>query len=164
MTKLGIMDFAQIWCVDFEFCAPDGERPSPICLVAHEVLTGQTIRTWDNEMRTALEPPYSAAKDSLFVAYYASAELWCHLALDWLMPANVLDLFVEFRVLTNGLPLPCGNGLLGALAYFGMDGIDVVEKAEMRNLAMRGGPWSKEERQALLDYCESDVREGASLG
>ena len=38
---------------------------------------------------------------------------------------NVLDLFVEFRNLTNGLEKPCGNSLLGALAWFGLDGIDV---------------------------------------
>jgi hypothetical protein len=28
----------------------------------------------------------------------------------------------------------------------------------MRDLAIRGGPWTGEEREALLDYCESDVR------
>ena len=27
----------------------------------------------------------------------------------------------------------------------------------MRELALRGGPWSAEERAALLDYCQSDV-------
>ena len=35
--------------------------------------------------------------------------------------------------------------------------IGVVEKDEMRNLVMRGGPWSDEEQAAILDYCESDV-------
>ncbi len=47
MTKSGLMEFEQIWCVDFEFCAPDGERPIPICIVAHEVRRGETIRLWD---------------------------------------------------------------------------------------------------------------------
>lgn len=27
----------------------------------------------------------------------------------------------------------------------------------MRALVMHGGPWSAEERKAILDYCESDV-------
>jgi hypothetical protein len=31
------------------------------------------------------------------------------------------------------------------------------EKQEMRELAMRGGPYSAEERIALLDYCQTDV-------
>ena len=154
---MGILDFEQIWCVDFEFCAPDGERPLPICLVAHEVRSGQTVRLWDQEMRDSQQPPYSIDRKSLFVAYYASAELGCHLALNWPMPAYVLDLFVEFRASTNGLPKPCGNSLLGALTYFGIDAIEVSEKKEMRELALRGGPWTPEERHALLNYCESDV-------
>jgi hypothetical protein len=73
------------------------------------------------------------------------------------MPGRVLDLFVEFRNLTSGLPVPAGNSLLGALAYFGIDGLDVAEKAGMRQLAMQGGPYTADERLALLDYCQSDV-------
>jgi len=69
----------------------------------------------------------------------------------------VLDLFAEFRVLANGLPTPYGQSLLGALTYFGLDGLDAIEKEEMRQLALRGGPWTAAERRALLMYCESDV-------
>src|SRR5208337_2448133 len=95
--------------------------------------------------------------DALFVAYYASAELGCYLALGWPFPANVLDLYAEFRNLTNGLPTPCGSGLLGALAYFGLSSVEAVEKREMRELAMRGGPYTRAEQTALLAYCETDV-------
>ena len=70
------------------------------------------------------KPPFSIARDSLFVAYYASAEIGCYLSLGWPMPVNVLDLYIEFRNLTNGLTTPCGNGLLGALTWFGLNGID----------------------------------------
>ncbi len=48
-------------------------------------------------------PPYALDKDSLVVAYYASAEMGCHLSLGWPMPVNLLDLFTEFRNHTNGL-------------------------------------------------------------
>ncbi len=102
-------------------------------------------------------PQYSAGPDELFVAYYASAELGCHLALNWPLPVRVLDLFTEFRNLTNGCPAPHGNGLLGALAYFGLDALDAAEKDAMRSLAMRGGEYADTERNALLDYCQSDV-------
>src|SRR5262245_12704558 len=81
----------------------------------------------------------------------------CHLALGWPLPVNVLDLYVEFRNLTNGLEVPCGNGLLGALAWFGLDAMAAAEKGEMRTLALRGGPWTADERIALLAYCEADV-------
>lgn len=60
-------------------------------------------------------PRYALDDGSLFVAYFASAELGCHLALGWPLPAKLLDLYVEFRVLTNGRPLRCGSSLLGAL-------------------------------------------------
>jgi hypothetical protein len=72
-------------------------------------------------------------------------------------------LFAEFRCLTNGRPVPCGNGLLGALAYFGLDALDAAEKQSMRELAMRGGPYSPEEQTGLLDYCQSDVDPLAGL-
>src|SRR5262249_11932115 len=61
------------------------------------------------------------------------------------------------RCLTSGLPVPCGNGLLGALAYFGLDGLAAAEKDAMRQLALRGGPYTDAERLDLLDYCQSDV-------
>src|SRR5215204_6081494 len=73
------------------------------------------------------------------------------------MPVNVLDLYAEFRNATNGLRTPAGRGLLGALAYFGLDHIATTQKDAFRDLIMRGGPWDAAERQAILDYCESDV-------
>src|SRR5262249_6414428 len=99
----------------------------------------------------------------LFVAFYSSAELGCHLALGWPVPERVLDLFPEFRNHTNGLPTENGSGLLGALAYHGLDGIGTVEKEEMRELVLRGGPWTDAEREAILDYCQSDVMALARL-
>jgi hypothetical protein len=157
MTPAHLSYFRGIWGVDFEFQALDGERPSPICMVAREMRSGRTIRLWEDELRRLRTAPYPVDRSCLFVAYYASAEMSCHLALQWPMSVYVLDLYAEFRALTNGLSIPCGNGLLGALAYFGIDGMDVTEKEDMRRLALRGGPWASEERQALHDYCESDV-------
>jgi hypothetical protein len=151
------VEFDQVWFVDFEFSQPAGERPVPVCLVAHELGSGRTLRLFDEELRNRDQPPYAVSANALFVAYYASAEMSCHLALGWPMPERVLDLFTEFRDLTNGLPTPSGDGLLGALAYFGLDAIEAVEKDTMRELAIRGGPYTNEERQALLAYCESDV-------
>jgi DNA polymerase-1 len=110
---------------------------------------------WRDQFGTV--PPYSIDPDCLFVAYYASAELGCHLALGWPMPARILDLFADFRNQTNGLPTAAGSGLIGALTAYGLDSIGTVEKTEMRDLVLRGGPWSDAERDAILDYCQSDV-------
>lgn len=149
------LPFAEIWLVDFEFQAGDGVTPKPVCLVALELRSGRKLRLWQDEF--GVSPPYSTGSDALFVAYYGSAEIGCHLALGWPPPERILDLFCEFRNRTNGVPPHCGNGLLGALAHFGLDGIGATEKDEMRDLVLRGGPWTPAERTAILDYCASDV-------
>jgi DNA polymerase I len=152
---LDLLPFPEIWAVDFEFGSEPGENPVPVCLVACELRSGRKLRLWRNEFGTA--PPYPNGPDVLFVAYYASAEIGCHLALGWPVPQRVLDLFPEFRNHTNGLPTVSGAGLLGALAHYGLDSIGTIEKDEMRDLILRGGPWTDAEREAILDYCESDV-------
>jgi hypothetical protein len=118
---------------------------------------------WEDELRSRRTPPYPIDPDSLFVAFLASAELGCHLALGWPLPARVLDLYVEFRNRANGLSPPTGFGLLGALTYHGLDAMDGAEKKSMQELAIRGGPWTSAEREALLAYCESDVLALANL-
>jgi DNA polymerase I len=122
---------------------------------------GRTIRLWQDEFGPA--PPYPIGADTLTIAFYASAELGCHRVLGWPMPARIFDLFTEFRDRTNGLATPAGAGLLGALTYFGIDTIGATEKMEMRRLIMEGGPWSTDEREAILDYCQSDVEALARL-
>jgi hypothetical protein len=103
------------------------------------------------------KPPYPIGSDVLFVAYYSSAELSCYRALNWPMPLRVLDLFCEFRNHTNGLPTPAGAGLLGALAYFHLDGINATEKHDLQE-ALGTGTWSgRYSAKEILDYCASDV-------
>ena len=151
----------EIWAVDFEFGAKPGENPEPVCLVAWELRSGRKLRLWRDEFGAA--PPYPTGPDVLFVAYYASAEIGCHLALGWPAPQRVLDLFTEFRNHTNGVSTVSGAGLIGALAHYGLDSIGAIEKDEMRELVLRGGPWSEAERAAILNYCESDVAALARL-
>lgn len=163
MMKVGGKIFSGIWCVDFEFSAPPGERPGPVCLVAWELVSGRKLRVWQDDLKRMKEPPYSTGRDTLIVAYYASAEMGCHLSLGWPLPENLLDPYTEFRNLSNGLPTPCGNGLLGAMAWFGLPGIDAIEKDTMRDLVLRGGPWTTDEKVSILDYCETDVSSLAKL-
>ena len=66
-------------------------------------------------------------------------------------------MFVEFRNLTNGLKLPSGNSLIGALSYFDLPHLDSADKTSMRDLALRGGDYTKSEREALLVYFQSYV-------
>ena len=148
--------FHQIWAVDFEFRAPPGGTPDVVCMVARDVMTGETIKLWGEELDRPL-PPYGIGEDSLVLAYYASAEMNCHLALGWPMPANVIDLYPEFRNKSNGKALVHGDGLLGALRYHDLECISTLEKDLMRDLVLRGGEYTLEEKNAIIDYCESDV-------
>jgi hypothetical protein len=157
------LPYREIWMVDFEYIHHPGERPQPICLVAWDKRSGRRLRLWYDQFGPT--PPYSVDADSLFVAYYASAELGCHRALGWPMPARILDPFVEFRERNNKIPSKRGGktpkpseaSLLAAMAHFGLDSIGVVEKEAMRALVLRGSPWSRDEKADILDYCQSDV-------
>jgi hypothetical protein len=148
--------FREVWLGDTEFVSRPGERPIPLCLVARELRSGRLVRLWltDDPPPT---PPFGTGPDTLFVAYYACAEMGCFRALGWDFPTRILDLCVEFNNLTSGLSVRHGRGLLGALSHYDLDGLGAVEKKGMQQLALRGGPFTADERTALLDYCQSDV-------
>jgi DNA polymerase I len=155
--------FQEIWCADFEFRADPGQLPWPVCMVAHEIYTQRERRLWREDLLQLKGPPFNIGPDALFVAYYASAELSCFLELGWPLPENVLDLYVEHRVDTNGDKTPCGDGLVGALAMRGLGHIDAGEKDAMRKLILEQTFWDNEEQKKILDYCASDVEGLAAL-
>jgi DNA polymerase I len=148
------LPYSEIWVLDFEYISESGHRPLPVCMVANELVSGRSIRLWQDDLGDT--PPFRTDPDVLFVAYYAPAELSCFLALGWPLPVRILDLYAEFRAETNGLPLPT-RGLLGALSRHGIPGITSDEKNTMRDLVLRGEPWTETERCNILDYCATDV-------
>jgi DNA polymerase I len=157
------LPFDETVLVDFEFVDKPGERPEVVCLVAHELRSGRRFPIWQDQL--GKEPPYRTDRKTLFVAYYAAAELTCHLALGWPMPTNILDLFTEFRRLTNNSSdhqQPAAS-LLDALDHYRIDNIGMAEKEHWRDVVIRGGPWSADERAGILDYCASDVEGLAKL-
>lgn len=169
------LPFREIWCVDFEFYpgpglangGRDGDAVTPLCLVAHEMRSGRTIRQWRDEFGPF--PPYRLDADALIVGYMISAEFGCHIALGWGQPACALDPYVEFRHYANDGAIKSGDrekrfyGLDGALRYFCEDGISAAYKADMRGRIVQGPPYTGAERAAILDYCERDTRELARL-
>jgi DNA polymerase I len=155
VTALDALPFPRIVACDFEFGGGPGERQEVRCFVGKELRSGTVVKRWVSELGAG--PPFPTDEGTLYVAYYASAEINCFLSLGWSLPAYVLDLFTEFRCVTNGLETVAGSGLVGALTYYGLDTIGVAEKKEMRDLALRGGPYTPTEIRDLLDYCEGDV-------
>jgi DNA polymerase-1 len=150
------LPFDQIWLHDFEFVSRPGEHPLVVCLAAHELRSGQTIRRWYDQL--GAEPPYRTDSSALFVSFVANAECSCHLSKGWLLPARVLDLSLTFRNLTNGLSTPNGKGLLGALRYYGLDAISTKQKDAMQKRVMAGPPFTPKEREQILEYCAGDVK------
>ena len=156
------LPFREVWVIDFEFRQPDGEPVEAVhCLVAKELRTGRTLRLWGDELGE--RPPFDVGLGSLVIAYMAAAEMHCFLALGWQLPVHILDPYVEFRNHTNKLARPFGAGLLGAMQAYGLEPADVREKEEMRAIAIRGAPFTMQEKAALLAYCESDVTQLAQL-
>jgi|CXWL01.1.fsa_nt_gi hypothetical protein len=152
--KLDTLD--EVVFLDFEFHAPRGEVAAPLCVCWYELRSGRAGRLWLGDHAPA-HPPFANGDHVLFVAFYASADIGCFVVLDWPVPTNVLDLFVEHRNFTNGLHPAVGAELADAVAFHGLQPINPVTKAQMQALAQRGGPFSELEKKDLMTSCASDV-------
>jgi DNA polymerase-1 len=160
----------EIWIVDFEFYpgpglangGVDGDTSTPLCLVAIEMRTGRVIRQWQDEFTSTA--PYRLDAGALFVSYLTTAEFGCHIVLGWPAPTHALDAYVEFRHFVNDGAAKAEDrekgfySLDGALLYFCENGIDTAHKKDMRGRIMQGPPFSADEREQILAYCETDVR------
>ena len=153
--------FNRIWVVDFEFGQRPGENPIPWCAVGLEVRSSEK-RVWTCSDRDP-RPVYTVGPQDLIVAYAAEAEGQCIRQLGWPMPKHCLDLLPLFRCSQNRFGSPCKAGLLDALRHFGLPSMHECTKAEFRSLAMRGAPFTAEEMNALVAYCEQDVEATARL-
>ena len=51
------LPFDEIWLVDFEFVAGDGDVPRPVCMVALELRSGREIRMWERRAGQAPRGP-----------------------------------------------------------------------------------------------------------
>ena len=146
--------------IDFEFRQIGGKEGNPIeviCMASYNTSTGEYKRIWADELYAMDDHPFKENPKAILVAFYASAEMGCYDALGWSWPDYILDLYTEFRNLTNGTTLPFGRSLLGALQFFGLPAIESGHKTEMRDLALRGSPFTENEKQQLIEYCQSDV-------
>jgi|HubBroStandDraft_6_1064221.scaffolds.fasta_scaffold11280_6 DNA polymerase-1 len=150
-----------VWLLDTEYATPAGDVVIPVCIVAREFFSQRSIRQFFEPAQN-YENPFPIGEDALFVAYAAQAEWSCFLSLGWKLPTHILDLYAEFRNEISGRTPPEGckcydPRLIGAMDYYGLDRISAAEKKEMQERIGRGHPFTAEEREAILHYCESDV-------
>jgi DNA polymerase-1 len=157
---LPAVPFRFINCVDFEFRAGRGNRPEVVCMVVHEVRSGETRRYWQDELHKMSRAPFETGPNAVMAAYAAQAEHGCFRALGWQRTDNTVDQYAEFRARTNGARQ--NASLLDALALYNLPHMDATVKESNRDLVLRGVE-SGEEKMRVLDYCESDVAAGAAL-
>jgi DNA polymerase I-like protein with 3'-5' exonuclease and polymerase domains len=129
---------------------------------AVELHTGNTgSRSWHEG--ESIPNPLPFGPNALHIVYSASADLGFALAADWGLPHHVLDLWVEYRNLTNGLLDNQGEkletSLLEACHARGVwDTTPEAEKEANRERIISGFPFSPEEMRRIVDYCAGDVR------
>jgi hypothetical protein len=162
-----LSDFGEVWLEDTEFGSESGEPPKPRCSVAQEFRSKRIVRQWWHGPNTP--PPFELREDTLYVAYFASAEIGYYLECGWPLPKRILDPYVEFRNLYNCLPtyveqkvcLEDGkkigrNSLHGATIQLGLPTIGVGERPEVLDL-IKHDEHSREEKQVIFSYCEGHV-------
>ena len=164
--------FRTIVVVDFEYEIDDGDLPRVLCMVAY-VLDANlrhvgTIRLWRGEFGST--PPFDIGPDTLVVGYSLWAEMTCFLVLGWRFPVHVYDLHTAYLATSNIL-LPYDpdevrkkprKRLSDACRAYGIEGWENIDKPEMAK-AIGEGRWREYGREAVLQYCEEDVRASAEL-
>jgi hypothetical protein len=166
-----LSNFSTVVVCDFEYTAEVGELPDPLCLVA--MVLGEnlehvhTYRLWRGEFGSA--PPFDIGPNSLFVAYAAApAELACFLKLGWGFPAHIFDSHTAYLAASNILRRHDDEkkrepkGLEAACHAYCLDGWEGIDKNAIRT-AVGEGRWREYGKEAVLAYCEEDVRMSVRL-
>lgn len=113
---------------------------------------------WHDELYSTKKCPFRIDEDTLFIAFLASAELSCFHQLSWKEPFWICDLFAEAKCLDNGKATgEKPYSLVSTLKRYGIETMSASEKNANRDLAIRGFPFSPQERSLLMDYVKSDT-------
>jgi hypothetical protein len=153
--------YRHVWLVWFQYQQLPGAQPVSVCCAALELRTGRLVRQWLWGDKASV--PYKGGRDALFISFDVPAQLACHPALGWAMPAHVLDLSAEYKRCINGRwPILIDN-LIGPVLDHGLDAAEAVDHQAVRNLAQRGERYTPAEQCLLLDACEQRVRLLAKL-
>ncbi len=154
--------------VDFEYIPKDDGSLQVVCVVAKDLWSGQVYRAFGDELGAA--PPFPTGPDTVMVAYFSAAECDAFMSLGWDLPANILDLYAEHMRITNGRPAHKMHGVTGSraslLAALRSHGLPARQNEAKRAVIQRilaGPPYSSEDRERILAYCEEDVVDAEAL-
>jgi DNA polymerase-1 len=153
--------YDEITVVDFEFKFDPNDLPVPQLMCAIEMRSGREIMLWREDLVRLRRAPFGTGSRHLVAAYSSNAEMLCFLRLGWPLPENVFDPYVNTAALTNGSKRwPYRNfrpGLLTAMQFFGLQGIEAADKDAMVRLILKRETYSNEDRALIAPYCRSDV-------
>ena len=164
--------FSTIVVCDFEYEVADGDLPYVLCMVAYVLDENlrhvRTIKLWRGDFDSAA--PFDTGDDTLFVAFSAWAEMTCFLTLGWRFPKHIFDLHTAYLAASNVL-LPHNpdelrkkpkKRLSDACRAYGVEGWQQIDK-ETLSRDIGEGRWRDHGREAVLEYCEEDVRASTAL-
>ena len=164
--------FRTVTVIDFEYEVGDGDLPNVLCMVAYVLDENlrhvDTIRRWRGEFGST--PPFDIGPDALVVGYSLWAEMTCFQVLGWKFPTHVFDLHTAYLATSNIL-LPYDpdevrkrprKRLSDACRAYGIEGWEKIDK-ESISKDIGEGRWHLHGREAVLQYCEEDVRASTEL-
>lgn len=124
-----------------------------LCFVYKDLTTGQVWKDWVKD-DSVIVPKFDF-ETTLFVCFYATAEVGCFLKTYQGRPPFIFDCWTEYaKLYKNRKQL----SMLAAASAYGADKVMSKEDKEAnRDLIIKQDTWSKEEKQKILDYCERDV-------
>jgi DNA polymerase-1 len=158
-----LQTFREVWVWDSEFVVVPGWHVTPVCMAGVEVRSGASVTATFDHAGQLTTNPLPFGPDVLHILFSATADLGFSLAAGWGLPYNVLDLWVERRVLTNNITDRQGNEIATDLVstcndYGIFDTISFEAKEANRMRIGQGFPFTGEEMHHILDYCKGDVK------
>jgi hypothetical protein len=164
-----LQNFEKVYVIDTEYYPqpglPDGPVV-PVALQAYEVRAGTWTSAFFDEPRGTYTNPLDPF--ALYLTFNASPEWNSLLSLGWELPRNCIDLYIEFKNEVSALKPPpqfrqhnspgrWKSSLLDVVQWCGFPARPTAQKTEMRDLILRGHPFSEKERDLILSYCSDDV-------
>ena len=165
--------FSQIVVCDFEYEIQPGGLPDlalhgRVC--AERNPSARTHHPTCGAASSASSRRSTSAQTHCSSPTSAWAELTCFMTLGWQFPQHVFDLHTAYLSVSNIL-LPYEpelkrmkprKGLADACHAYSIEGWQFIEKKTMAE-DIGNGLWEKYGKQAVLDYCEEDVKKSAEL-
>ena len=148
--------FKKIVVVDTEFQSDKSNSycAKALCAVYKDLNTDQTFKIWDYGHNNLAQHHFDF-EETLFVCFYATAEVGYFLKQLMGRPPYIFDCWTEYAKLYKGsreLSL-----LAAATAYSYPNPISKEEKERFRNICINQNTWTKKEKEKILKYCEGDV-------